>query len=411
MTTTPREAVTSNFPHPTLPPLTGRPTYTSIANLNLLLNANAASVSSSRGDGIHGLLILTVSDAVYSTTTGMNFIPPTNPGIHPFIDPNASTAVIAHATREHNAKLQEWQQYLATDNALRQQLFSAVPEIYLATLRNAVTGFSRITTKDALNHLYAVYGKISRYEYEQNDSKMKSPYDHNEPFELFVKQIEDAVRLADAAGKPYTPEQVEQVGYMILERTGIFTDECKQWRRRPALTRTWSEMKTFFAEAHGDLIEASQTAGEQGYQNVANFATPILPAEQDAFQRDTATALSNLAAATEADRSTLQEMAAANSALTKQLATVTASLQQALSELTKIRTTNTPSTPSQPNRRRTAERIGRKYQNDNYCWSCGFDIANWHTSKTCRWTKAGHQLEATKDNNMGGNQKRRDLVM
>ena len=56
---------------------------------------------------------------------------------------------------------------------------------------------------------------------------MKRACDVNEPFELFVKQIEDAVRLADAAGKPYLPEQVEQIGYMLLERTGVFTDECK----------------------------------------------------------------------------------------------------------------------------------------------------------------------------------------
>ena len=56
---------------------------------------------------------------------------------------------------------------------------------------------------------------------------MKIAYDVNEPFELFVKQIEDAVRLADAAGKPYLPAQVEQIGYMLLERTGVFTDECK----------------------------------------------------------------------------------------------------------------------------------------------------------------------------------------
>ena len=63
--------------------------------------------------------------------------------------------------------------------------------------------------------------------------------------------------------------------------------------------------ENIFSEAHRDLVEAGQTAGEQGYQNVANLATPVLPDEEDAFQRDTATALSNLAAATEADRSTL----------------------------------------------------------------------------------------------------------
>lgn len=140
----------------------------------------------------------------------------------------------------------EWNQYFATDNALRQELFTSVPEIYLATLRNTVTGYSRITTKQALNHLYSVYGRISPHDYELNDKRMKMAYNANEPFELFVQKIESTVRLADAASKPYSPEQVEQTGYMLLERTGVFTDECKLWRRRPANSKNWSQMKFSF---------------------------------------------------------------------------------------------------------------------------------------------------------------------
>ena len=105
MATSANMNVTQNFPHPTLPPLTERPTYESIAELHLMLNANAASLPSTRGDGIHGLLILTVSDAVYLTTTGMAFIPPTNPGIHPQLNNTTTAAQIAHANREHAARV------------------------------------------------------------------------------------------------------------------------------------------------------------------------------------------------------------------------------------------------------------------------------------------------------------------
>ena len=126
-------------------------------------------------------------------------------------------------------------------------------------------------------------------------------------------------------------------------------------------------MKIYFSEAHRDLIETGQTAGESGYDNTANLIPPVSPTEEDAFQRDTAMALSNLAAATEADRSTLQEMAASNSALTKQLAAVTASLQQALTELAKLRLSDSPNLPRPAGRRPPKERTIRKYNNDNYC--------------------------------------------
>ena len=175
-------------------------------------------------------------------------------------------------------------------------------------------------------------------------------------------------------------------------------------------------MKLEFSEAHRDLVDSGQTTCEAGYQNVANYAETPSEDPGVVFQQETAEALANLASATEADRTTLQEMALSNSVLTKQLASVTASLQQALKELSALkladspRNNNTPTT-TRNNNRPIIERTTRKYHNDNYCWSCGFDICDWHNSGTCRWKKKGHNDEATKDDNKGGNQKRRHLVM
>ena len=49
-----------SFPHPTLTPITSCPTYQTIADINLDLNANKALVAFKRGDGIYGLLVLSV---------------------------------------------------------------------------------------------------------------------------------------------------------------------------------------------------------------------------------------------------------------------------------------------------------------------------------------------------------------
>ena len=42
------------------------------------------------------------------------------------------------------------------------------------------------------------------------------------------------------------------------------------------------------------------------------------------------------------------------------------------------------------------------YENQNYCWSCGFDVESTHTSQTCPKPKPGHQFNATRFNTMGG---------
>ena len=59
--------ITAGFPHPTFDPSIGLPSYETIKDLHVQLNANAASIFSNLGDGHHGLLRLTVSDAQYNS--------------------------------------------------------------------------------------------------------------------------------------------------------------------------------------------------------------------------------------------------------------------------------------------------------------------------------------------------------
>jgi hypothetical protein len=70
------DKIVDGFPHPMIPPIIGIPTYEAIANLNLHLNANAASVQSNLGDGQLGLLALTISPAIYNALSAIAFVPP-----------------------------------------------------------------------------------------------------------------------------------------------------------------------------------------------------------------------------------------------------------------------------------------------------------------------------------------------
>ena len=372
------DSIIAQFPHQTISPIPGRPEYNTIAALHRKLNANAAAVFSSRGDGRHGHLALTVSDAHYLTTTGVPFIPPTNPGIHPTIALDATTAEIAHANRQHEALQREWRTWISTENSLRSQVLGAIDELYVHTLSSTITGFTNVTVRQLLQHLYSTYGRIDEATLQENDAMMKKDFDHLLPFEHFVKQIEDSMELAEAANTPYTSQQVILIGYNIMFKTGVFTDECKAWRKKPISTKTWANMKLHFAEAFRELHVSSTTASSAGYNNSANMIQVGQPThEGNTFQEETATALANLAEATAADRTTVQEIANANSALVKQLSSVTASLNTALQELALIRKQATPTVvPSKPNipgvpKGRTPPRTVRCFQNKNYFFSYG----------------------------------------
>ena len=54
----------------------------------------------------------------------------------------------------------------------------------------------------------------------------------------------------------------------------------------------------------------------------------------------------------------------------------------------------------------------RGWDNENYCYSCGFDVSEWHTSHTCTPSRrhSEHNEQATQSNIMGGSEKHRALV-
>ena len=62
-------------------------------------------------------------------------------------------------------------------------------------------------------------------------------------------------------------------------------------------------------------------------------------------------------------------------------------------------------------RRKQLPRATRRWDNENYCSSCVFDVAEWHTSHTCTPSRRrpDHNDQATQTNIMGGLEKHRAL--
>jgi hypothetical protein len=391
------DKIVDGFPHPTVIPITGVPTYEAIAELNLQLNANAASVQSNLGDGLLGLLFLTITPAEYNTLSAVQFIPPGNPGSTPVIPAGSTGPQISAVIRQHGLSANLFKEYLATDKALKQQIIGAVPATYLRTLRNRITGFANVTTLQLLSHLYTNYGRLSPADLQDNDTRMRNNYDPNQPIEAFIDQIEDAISLAAAANAPYTAAQIVAIAYNIIFSTGMFPEACREWRRRPIVEKTWVNFKVDFALAHQDFRDSQVTSRQAGYHN-ANAAFEL--------QQDTATAIANLATATAADRSTVANLTSTNSNLTIELAQTTAKLASAQASITALQIELATLKTNPSNRNNREQREPRTYTpNSNYCWSHGYKVNSSHTSSTCSRPRTGHQSDATREDNKGGSQR------
>lgn len=382
------ETVKENFPHPHIPAQPGMPTYDIIASVHRKLKANAASVASTLGGGTHGLLGLTILPATYQTVTGYPFIPPINPGNLPTIAPTASQAHIGEAVRQHKERLKIWKEYNATDLALKNQLLTTFDEVYLKGLRNRHVGYQNVTARDMIQHLYTNYGVITPADLDDNDARMREPFDASKPIEELFEQIEEATDYADAAGAPYNNSQVLSRAYVLVHKTGEYNDACRDWRKKPTNEKTWETFKQDFTVAHRDMI-ANKSLQPNPYQQ-AN-------AVMEQFQERTEAILEQVANST-VDTTTISTLTTQNETLQTQLANATSdliSMKQLVESLCKE--VNNLKEGSQRRRR-----PNRNANDKSYCWTHGRTRNKLHTSKTCRTRAEGHQNEATLDNRMGG---------
>ena len=227
------------------------------------MNSNAASVYLELENGALGLLSLTITPAVYNTLAGVLFIAPENPGLTIEISVGATGPAIAALDQAHKIQVCIWKKHLAVDKALKQQLLGCINEMYYRTLRNRHTGYAIVTTRDIITHMYAQYGNITPQDLQENDTKMKTPFDVSLPIETLYDQIEDAVELADAGQTPYSAPQVVAIAYSLAFATGQLTEACRDWKRTTNTHKTWANFKTDFGLAFQELRDLSKLHREQ----------------------------------------------------------------------------------------------------------------------------------------------------
>jgi hypothetical protein len=114
---------------------------------------------------------------------------------------------------------------------------------------------------------------------------------------------------------------------------------------------------------------------------------------QNEDQMDEATmgALENLATATASYIGVMAALTQPNSRIVKQLEEISSKLRELKALL---------------NQKRRGKRGPKSFNrsSSNYCWNHGYNIGKKNTSLTCNTPTPSHKAEATRDDNMGGNQ-------
>jgi hypothetical protein len=254
---------------------------------------------------------------------------------------------------------------------VKKQLTDAIKPVYLRSQRHHRVRYANRFLRELLAQRLI-----------DNQTAMHQPWDPNTSFETLIKQLEDGIELADAANQAYTDAQVLTLAYTLVYNIGLYFDECKHWKARPAQDQTWNNFKTAFLTAQTELrLQQQATSSRTSFSAFANDK-----------ENQATDALANLAEATAADRHAFCQLVTTNSDLAVHL-------QTALSEIQHLKNLVLASTGAQTQDK--APRLPRKPTN-SYCWTHGYRVAEGHNSATCKNPKTGHQKDANKNSTMNG---------
>jgi hypothetical protein len=249
------EEIMASFPHPILPLVEGKPDYQTIHATRKFLQANSRAIDTHLGGGTLGHLGLIISGAAYAM-----FAPTTNEEPTLWVTPNApgrapvatdvTAAQISAARHQWEEDVQTYRTCTSVQQALKKHIISVLEPMYLDILNDNMVGYSNISARGMLDHLFETYRNITAVNLEINFENMRRAWDPQQPVETLFKQIQDCADYSEAGGVLVGHPQHINVGYAKICATGHFMSACRRWNEKPTAEKTWTQFKSHCAAVH-----------------------------------------------------------------------------------------------------------------------------------------------------------------
>jgi hypothetical protein len=268
------------FPHPTLTPLTDKPSERSIRLLKREVFANAIAIHSTRGGGAHGHLFLVVPQAEYNNMGLPLFVQPVHPGPNPVHGDAPTAAQITETNRQYTQNLTEFTLYRTATQEIKRQLLDAIPATYIDSLSDSLWGFTNVSPANILEHLTNTYGDVTPTDLEDNRNQLQAPWNIDEPIENIWTRTDQILDYATRNGEPIPNGTTIRLLIVVFTKTGLFTNAIDLWNRKPAADKTLPNFKAHFNFENKDRLD-KLTAARAGFHG-ANTATIPVPERANA---------------------------------------------------------------------------------------------------------------------------------
>jgi hypothetical protein len=384
------EEIINRFPNPVLPKIDHEPTFEDIQ-----------VATSMGGVRVHRHLGTIMTKLEYDDISGTPWAEPLDPGPIPIMADGANPVDASQLALIHDEFRGIHTNRINVDQALKRIILEVCNNMYTSQLEDYLLQYANHSALEIVVHLKSTYGFINTTQLADNYNKMTAPINFQDSIQALFTHIEDGVRYTNPGMQPYTEAQYVNIAFLLILNTGAVPEACREWQHRTPVNQTWAFFTREFARAQRKQGIISNTASGAGYHTAnvnEHYVHGQLPHHVGFF-----TAMANLATTTSADRETVAALTKEIVAPTDQLAARDAWGRSKEAEIKRLVSMCTitgatyAATPGAPYVRKSS-----KNDNDNYCWSHGYQVGQAHTSNNCTKKAHDHKDEATKDNIMGG---------
>jgi hypothetical protein len=209
----------------------------------------------------------------------------------------------------------------------------------------------------------------------------------------FIVMMEDDQKKAKRAGMPVANVKLVMMALAAVLTAQHFPREVNNWEGLPATSHMWHAWKVAFCLAH--LKRQCQLQASRGGKPLGGAST-VIPTAAPTIDR-IGEALENLALAASNDTTFLQQLMAANLALTASVTSLTAANKKLVDALLQNKGSAMPAATPATGK---GHSLNKPFLG-NYCWTHGHKVNQNNMSATCGHKAVGHKDDVTSANTMG----------
>ena len=119
-----------------------------------------------------------------------------------------------------------------------------------------------------MDHLWDTYGTIDDDQLVENLEAIKTPWQPPTPIENLFTQLKKCQAFSILGNDAITGACKIRTGVALIEVTPFFATACREWRAKPAATKTYINFQSHFRLAEKEYNRQSPSVTEGGYHYI-----------------------------------------------------------------------------------------------------------------------------------------------